>query len=208
MMRRLLKAAASFAPRSVLVRRGPADRPSIALTFDDGPLDEIDAYLDALDRLAVRATFFLVGEECARRPSKVTEIVARGHEVAGHGFTHRPFPELSFGELRDELARTSALLPPSERARSLVRPPRGAVSPRSLSACALLGYTTVLFSLDSDDCRTRSVDEVVAKVGRARAGDIVLLHEGQGWTLEALPRVVADARAAGLALVTVGEMLA
>lgn len=181
--------------------------PRVALTFDDGPDEMTPRYLDALDRLAVRATFFLIGQSCARYPSGVRDIVARGHEVASHGHTHKTFPSLSGRELAAELASVQALIPPSERRRALLRPPRGAVSPWSLLRCAAAGYTTVLWSLDSDDCRTKSSDEVVSRASGAEAGEIVLLHEGQDWTIDALPRIVGSLRDRGLELVTVGEML-
>jgi peptidoglycan/xylan/chitin deacetylase (PgdA/CDA1 family) len=69
------------------------------------------------------------------------------------------------------------------------------------------GYTTVLWSLDSDDCRTTSPDVVARRVACSTAGEIVLLHEGQRWTLDALGPMVAALRDAGLELVTVSEML-
>lgn len=203
----MLHAAADLAPRDVLVRHGSRKVPRVALTFDDGPDELTPQYLDLLDRLAVRATFFLIGQSCARWPASVRDIVSRGHEVASHGHTHKTFPSLSGQELAAELARVQELIPPSERRRALLRPPRGAVSPRSLLRCAAAGYTTVLWSLDSDDCRTKSSDDVITRVSGARAGEIVLLHEGQSWTLEALPAIVASLRSAGLELVTVGEML-
>ena len=202
-----MHAVADLAPRDVLVRHGARSSRRVALTFDDGPDELTPRYLDLLDRLAVRATFFLIGESCARSPRAVHEIVARGHEVASHGHTHKTFPSLSARELSAELARVQELIPPSERRRPLVRPPRGSVSPASLLRCAAAGYTTVLWSLDSDDCRTTSSEEVARRVAGAGPGEIVLLHEGQTWTLEALPAIVASLRGAGLELVTVGEML-
>ena len=198
---------ADLAPRHVLVRHGSRKSRRVALTFDDGPDALTPRYLDLLDRLAVRATFFLIGESCARSPGTVREIVARGHEVASHGHTHTIFPSLSARELTGELSRVQELIPPSERRRPLVRPPRGVVSPASLLRCAMAGYTTVLWSLDSDDCRTKSAAEVARRASGAAPGEIVLLHEGQEWTLDALPAIVASLTGAGLELVTVGEML-
>jgi peptidoglycan/xylan/chitin deacetylase (PgdA/CDA1 family) len=204
--RRVLHGLADVAPRSLIVRRGAKKDARVSLTFDDGPDELTPRYLDMLDQLGVRATFFVLGRACLRHPAHLRDIVARGHEVASHGHTHRVFPSLSADELAEELGRARQAIPPRARGR-LVRPPRGAVSPRSLLRCAAAGYTTVLWSLDSDDCRTRSVDTVVQRVSAARPGDIVLLHEGQTWTLDALAPMVASLRAAGRELVTVGEIL-
>jgi peptidoglycan-N-acetylglucosamine deacetylase len=205
--RRVLHAAVDGAPRSLLFRRGTRKSARVALTFDDGPDELTPRYLDLLDRLGVRATFFMLGASCLRWPAHLREVVARGHEVASHGHTHRAFPALSAKELAGELASAQAALPPAGRPRPFLRPPRGALSPRSFLQCAAAGYTTVLWSLDSDDCRTESSDTIAARVGGARAGEIVLLHEGQEWTLDALPKAVASLRASGFELVTVGDLL-
>ena len=205
--RALLHAAADAAPSALLVRHGPRTRARVALTFDDGPDEQTLGCLDALDGLDVRATFFVIGEACLRHPALLREIVARGHEVASHGHSHTTFSSLSAGELTRELAAVQEVIPPVPRARALVRPPRGALSLGSLLRCAAAGYTTVLWSLDSDDCRTTSAEVVASRVSVARPGDIVLLHEGQAWTLDALPAIVGLLRASGLEPTTVSDLL-
>jgi peptidoglycan/xylan/chitin deacetylase (PgdA/CDA1 family) len=207
---RVKRLAAEAFPRAVLVRRGSAHGRRVALTFDDGPHDLSDAYLDVLDRFGARVTFFVVGENCSGRREALLRMVARGHEVAGHGFTHTAFPKLDAPTLRGELERTAALLPPARTLRPLVRPPHGATSLRSLALCARDGYTTVLWSRDSDDCRTRSPAEVAARVApdALAPGEIVLMHEGQEWTLDALPHILEALAGQGWKAVPVGELLA
>jgi len=182
----------------------------VALTFDDGPTALTERYLELLARFDARATFFVIGELCARRPDLVRKIAEAGHELAGHGYTHRCFPTLSTKELENELRLTAALLPRNGGHRLLVRPPRGAVSPWSMFACARAGFTTALWSFDSGDWRTERADEVFAAFDDEEAskpGAIVLLHEGQTWTMEALPKILGKFRKAGHDLVTVGELL-
>jgi peptidoglycan/xylan/chitin deacetylase (PgdA/CDA1 family) len=202
-------AAELIVPRPLLVRRAPSAGRKIALTFDDGPDPMTGAYLDTLDRLGVRATFFLVGKTCLERRDDLLAILARGHEVASHGYAHLRFPELSRAEIRAELDRTAAVLPPTMRARPMVRPPGGLISLPSLAACAWAGYQVVLWSLDSRDARTRDPGEVAACLApeRMRPGDIVLLHEGSPWTLAALPDAIARLRDAGWEMATVSELL-
>lgn len=208
--------AATLLPASMVVWRGHEDEPGLgnpgrlALTFDDGPTDLTEEYLRILSQFGARATFFVVGELCERRPDLVERIAAEGHELAGHGYTHRRFPTLTASELELELQRTAALLPANTRGRSLVRPPHGAVSPWSILACTRAGFTTVLWSYDSGDWCTDSSEEVVAAFEDEEAskpGAIVLLHEGQSWTMEALPSIVGKLRKAGHELVTVDEIL-
>ncbi len=209
-MSKIMRAVAeALIPPSLLVLRGPSHRREIALTFDDGPERLVREYLDVLDRFSARATFFLLGECMAVRRDDLHEIVRRGHEVASHGFSHKRFTLMTRVELDDELTRTDDELPIPQRTRPLCRPPQGAVNARVLAQLGLRGYTTVLWSLDSDDCRTEDPKQVAERVapGAVSPGEIVLLHEGQGWTLEALPAILEGLTGAGYALVTVGELL-
>jgi peptidoglycan/xylan/chitin deacetylase (PgdA/CDA1 family) len=190
-------------PASPVIRRGRRHDPRVALTFDDGPDHRTDEYLAVLARFRARATFFVIGEAAAQRPQAIARIAAAGHELAVHGYTHRPFPALRGRALREELSRTAALLPHPR----LVRPPRGALSIGSVARCLGARLRTVLWSLDSDDCRTTSARQIAATVAKASGGEIVLLHEGQDWTLAALPRILEGLAVAGLAPVTVSELL-
>jgi peptidoglycan/xylan/chitin deacetylase (PgdA/CDA1 family) len=198
----------------VIVWRGPAEHPRpdagrIALTFDDGPTSLTRDYLAVLARFNARATFFLVGELCARHPELVRAIVGAGHEVAGHGYTHRRFPDLSRSALAMELEQTRRLLPPDQRKRPLVRPPHGAISLASTLTTVRAGYTTALWSYDSGDWATENAAEVAERFVQKplSSGEIVLLHEGQTWTLDALPRVLETLKGRGHAFSTMGELL-
>jgi peptidoglycan-N-acetylglucosamine deacetylase len=208
--------AEAVLPASVVAWRGPEVRGwgqgirRVALTFDDGPDELTRDYLSVLERFGARATFFVVGELCAARPDLVSEIAAAGHELGGHGYTHRRFTSLSASELRRELTRTAALLPARPPGRALVRPPHGAVSLSSIITCARAGFTTALWSFDSGDWCTKRASDVLAAFDDERAwrpGAVVLLHEGQPWTMEALPGILGRLREAGHELVTMGELL-
>ena len=205
--------AEAIVPSALVVWRGPqsaAGAPGrIALTFDDGPTSLTRDYLAVLERFGARATFFLVGELCARHPELVAAIARGGHEIAGHGYTHRRFPDLSLRNLRTELERTRLLLPPDGRQRSLVRPPHGAVSLGSTLTTASAGFTTVLWSYDSGDWATESATAVAERfvTQTPTDGEIILLHEGQTWTLDALPTILGTLREAGHEPVTTGELL-
>jgi peptidoglycan/xylan/chitin deacetylase (PgdA/CDA1 family) len=202
------RAARLVMPRFVVVWHGPRTRRRVALTFDDGPSPLTREYLDLLEHHDARATFFVIGEYCREQRALLDEMLDRGHEIAEHGYSHRRFPEAAERrELGRELARTRALLP--TRARRWVRPPFGSCSPTSVFACARRGYRTVLWSHDSDDCRSKDPFEIARKVSPAAIdpGSIVLLHDGQNWTLEALAEVLRGLRGAGYSLVTVGRLL-
>ncbi|MBN1578142.1 MAG: polysaccharide deacetylase family protein [Chitinispirillaceae bacterium] len=84
---------------------GPADRPTVSLTFDGGSLANIaDAVLDTLASRSVTATMFLTGEFIRKYPDLIRRIVAEGHECGNHTFKH---PHLT----RYAVDRTATTLP-------------------------------------------------------------------------------------------------
>lgn len=202
------EATSRLVPARVLVSRGARRQPKVALTFDDGPDEMTTLYLALLKQLDVCATFFVIGDNAKKYPQLIRAYAEHGHEVAGHGMTHTPFPKLSSGGLRAELTETQALLPVPRRAPPLVRPPQGAKTVKSLYQVAAAGFTSALWSLDSDDCRTTDPREVTTRVvTRARGGDVILLHEFQQWTLDALAPIVLGLRMRSLEPVTMSELL-
>lgn len=201
--------AETLLPERYFVTRGRPSERRIALTFDDGPDPLTHDYLDVLDAHDAKASFFVLGHACALRQDDVSEIAERGHEVSSHGYTHRLFSSMRRSELAAELELTRKLLPQSSTPSKLVRPPRGALSLGALYACASAGYTTVLWSRDSDDCRVADAGTILEtfRTDPIAGGDIVLFHEGQRWTLELLPRLIDDLKEAGHELVTVSDLL-
>jgi peptidoglycan/xylan/chitin deacetylase (PgdA/CDA1 family) len=189
-------------------RRGPTTSRRVALTFDDGPDHLTERYLDLLDELRIPATFFLVGARAASRPDLVREYRRRGHQIAGHGFDHTRFSKLGRRDLLDQCARTEAALGGQLSGRPWVRPPHGSLDATSLIHLVASGYTVAMWSLDSRDYGTTNANELVDACVGMSAGDVVLFHEGQEWTLEALPRIVADLQASGLECVTMHDLFA
>lgn len=193
-----------------LLRRGPTTTKRVALTFDDGPDDYTERYLEALDDLGVPATFFLCGERALQRPDLVREYLRRGHQVANHGYDHTKFTELSRRALLDQCARTDRLLGGQVTGRSWVRPPHGAVDATSLVTLLSAGYAVALWSIDSCDYELTDPSAIVERCSpdRVGPGDVLLLHEGQEHTLRALPRIVIGLHAAGYECVTMHDLFA
>jgi peptidoglycan/xylan/chitin deacetylase (PgdA/CDA1 family) len=207
-LRAVVKGAVYAAiPRSRLLRRGRTDLRQVALTFDDGPDHLTNAYLDCLDELDVRATFFVLGKSCEQQPELAREYVRRGHQVASHGYDHTHFTRLPWRGLRDQLRRTEKVLGSRSTAR-WIRPPYGNVDAGVLAQLLASGNVLAMWSLDSHDHEIRDAAEVATRCAprHVSAGEVILLHEGQTWTLEALPLIVRGLRDAGYEFVTMAKM--
>lgn len=193
-----------------VLRRGPLTSKRIALTFDDGPDEMTMQYLEMLDDLGVPATFFVCGERAASHPDLIREYVKRGHQVANHGYDHTRFTKLSRRQLLEQLERTEHAIGGQVTGRAWVRPPHGAVDTTSLVTMRTAGYVVALWSIDSCDYQIRDAQRLAEKCSPAvvNAGDVLLFHEGQQWTLDALPRIVTSLHAAGLECVTMHDLFA
>jgi peptidoglycan/xylan/chitin deacetylase (PgdA/CDA1 family) len=191
-----------------VLRRGPAMSKRVALTFDDGPDHMTEEYLDLLDKLGVPATFFLIGKRAANRPDLIREYVRRGHQIAGHGFDHARFTKLSRRALLDQCAKTEDALGGQVTGKLWVRPPHGSLDASSLVNLVASGYTVAMWSLDACDYATTDAKDLIENCKPVKGGDVLLLHEGQQWTLDALPSIVSRIHDAGLECVTMHDLFA
>ncbi|GAA1810906.1 polysaccharide deacetylase family protein [Nesterenkonia flava] len=197
--------------RQVFARNpgGPVDCsavPCVALTFDDGPVPSTARVLDALGAVNARGTFFMTGQMAAHHPSIAARVAAERHEVANHGWSHTDFTTLSDAQLLGEISRTAETIAEVSGARpTLVRPPYGMTDSR---VNALVGGPMIMWDVDSKDWSHRSASQTRQEVMRqVEPGSIVLLHDLQESTAEAVPHLVRDLLAEGYHLVTVSEIL-
>ena len=206
---RALRVMADTLPSSVVFQHGPRTSRKVALTFDDGPGPMTREYLDVLDKARAPAAFFVIGNQCAAHSDALAETARRGHDVAGHGWSHTPFTKLPTRELESELAKTSAVLPSLGGRARMVRPPYGRMTPRSLLSSFRAGFSSAMWSFDPLDWQAQTADDVVRAVDPAKlqGGDIILLHEERRTTLDALPEIIRRVRAAGFELATVSELV-
>lgn len=193
-----------------LLRKGPTTSKRIALTFDDGPDHLTLKYLDVLDDLGVPATFFVLGEHAARHPELIREYLRRGHQVASHGYDHTRFTKLSRRELLDQCARTDHAIGGQLSGTPWVRPPHGSLDAQSILSLRAGGYVVAMWSVDSCDYGDKDPAKIAERCSPANvsSGDVLLFHEGQDWTLQALPRIVTALHASGLECVTMHDLFA
>jgi peptidoglycan-N-acetylglucosamine deacetylase len=213
-------AVAQFLPATLSVRwvrnrftpdlAGVGTRRHVALTFDDGPDPcSTPAFLDVLDELDWKATFFMLAGMAESSPELVAEVARRGHEVAVHGSRHsnhlRRGPAWVTRDMvaaRDLLAELTGAQP------RWVRPPYGALSMSTLWGARRAGLQTVLWTTWGRDWRQEATRESIVEdvTTTLVPGATVLLHDSDctsahgSWkaTLAALPMLSERWAAAGL----------
>ncbi|OGA99669.1 MAG: polysaccharide deacetylase [Burkholderiales bacterium RIFCSPHIGHO2_12_FULL_61_11] len=195
-------------------------RNEIALTIDDGP-DPIvtPQVLDLLDRHAVRASFFCVGENAERYPDLCREIVRRGHAVENHSQQHRHHFSLMGlrGITRELQAAQDTLTSITGERPVFFRAPAGLRNPFLDPVLARLGLQLASWSARGFDTRIGDAERVKKNLLRGlRAGAILLVHDGnaartsdgQPVILDVLPALLEAAAAARLRFVTLRHALA
>ncbi len=187
-------------------------RPLLALTFDDGPHPEFTPkLLDILRHEGVRATFYVIGRNVETHPEIARRIVAEGHEIANHTWSHPALTGLGAARLHKEISSTSEVIKRvTGRRPTNMRPPYGAVNDRVRQAMFNdHGLDVIMWSVDPLDWR-RPGAEVVRRrlVEGASPGGILLAHDIHPGTIEAMPGTIRDLKAKGYGFATVSQLLA
>jgi peptidoglycan-N-acetylglucosamine deacetylase len=200
------------------IRKVATTEKLVALTFDDGPTRGLTPkVLAALAKRNVKATFFVVGQSVKRRADVARQIVAEGHEIANHSYTH---PLGNPNKVVPEVAPTSAaILAATGVQPTLFRAPGGCLNAALDAEATVNGLVPIQWSQHSGD--SNSPRPSAAQLCRnalkgATPGGIIVFHDsgplsGRGnhrSTLEALPCVIDGFRRKGFEMVTVSELLA
>jgi peptidoglycan/xylan/chitin deacetylase (PgdA/CDA1 family) len=83
------------------------DGPYIAMTFDDGPSPgNTPRLLDILKQRNIKATFFMIGPNVVAHPEIAQRVLAEGHEIGNHSWTHPQLSKLSAQRVTEEITKT------------------------------------------------------------------------------------------------------
>lgn len=212
---RALARSRTFQLFGTLVAEAHPREQIVALTLDDGPVDTVvDSLIDLLRAHGAHATFFVTGGELAASPAAGAKLVAAGHELGNHTYTHRRMVLVSPGTIRDEVERTDSLVRAAgQRGPIWFRPPfayKLVGLPRYLASTR---RTTVMWSIEPDsygDVAATSRGIVRHVLDRIRPGSIILLHPwypSRRTSRDAIGPLVDSLHARGYRVETVGTLL-
>ena len=176
-------------------------KPTVYLTFDDGPSKLTPKVLDILRSEGVPATFFVLGEQAKAHPELIKRIIKEGHALGNHSYNHE-YKQLYSGyeQFIGQILATENILNDIAGIRpKLVRAPGGTYTNFDALYFANLkeaGYILFDWNIDSGDALRKNVPmkEIVAKVKKPalQHETIVLMHDGGGHeeTVKALPEII------------------
>ncbi len=187
---------------------------AIALTFDDGPWPATTSQILALlKQNSVKATFFVIGKHVQMYPQLIKQVVAEGHAIGNHTWSHQ-YGYYDSSAATRELDDTAKLVYKTTGVKtSLFRPPAGILNNGLAADAAVKKYAVVMWSVDSKDWRYRgntSQSLVESVLKEAKPGGIILMHDGGGdrsTTVQALPEIITQLKNRGYTFVTVPNLL-
>jgi peptidoglycan-N-acetylglucosamine deacetylase len=186
--------------------------PYIAMTFDDGPSPETTPrLLDILKQRNIKATFFMIGQNAERNPEIVKRILAEGHEIGNHSWTHPQLSKLSDQRVTDEITKTQdAIKNACGYTPVLLRPPYGAITSRQKDWIEKqFGLSIIMWSVDPFDWKRPGASVIEQRIlAGARPGAIILSHDIHKQTVDAMPATLDALAQKGFKFVTVSQLIA
>ena len=188
------------------------DGPYIAMTFDDGPSPETTPrLLDILKQRNIKATFFMIGQNAERNPEIVKRILADGHEIGNHSWTHPQLAKLPDDRVTEEITKTqNAITNASGYTPKLLRPPYGSITGRQKEWIEnQFGLSVILWSVDPFDWKRPGASVIQQRIlAGARPGAIILSHDIHKQTVDSMPATLDALAAKGFKFVTVSQLIA
>lgn len=211
-----LSSSVQFQLFGELVHKVDTEQKLVALTFDDGPTPHYTTdILQLLELYQVKATFFVTGSETQRYMTQAKQIVAAGHQLGNHSWSHQRMLFMSLDEINREIEGTDQQIRAAGyQGEILFRPPYGKkllLLPWYLAennrVSIMWDIAPETFDEDSEDPQIMAA-QVLEQV---RPGSIVLLHlmyKNRDASRAALPLIIKGLKQKGYTMVRVSDLLA
>ncbi|MDQ6423510.1 delta-lactam-biosynthetic de-N-acetylase [Paenibacillus sp. LHD-117] len=191
---------------------GDTTKKELFMTFDNGYENGYTAkILDVLKEKQVPALFFVTGHYVKDQPELLRRMVAEGHLIGNHSWSHPDMTQLSEGQIASELSKVKEQVEQitGQQGMSFLRPPRGIFNDNVLAVSKRQGYTSVFWSIAYKDWDVNAqrggayaFDQVTRQL---HPGAILLLHSVSKDNAEALGRIIDEARRQGYEFKALGE---
>jgi chitin deacetylase len=188
-----------------IVPRVETSQKVIALTFDDGPSSQkTDEILQILREENVRATFYVTGAEIEKNPGELEKIIAAGHEIGNHTFSHKRMLLVSPSFVESEIKRTDELIKKAGWTNEITFRP-----PYSMKLLTLPFYLsennrkTITWDVEPETYVEKSEDLIKHTLDNTKNGSIILLHvmyNSRAESIKSVRPIIKSLREKGLSL--------
>ncbi|MDD3839256.1 MAG: polysaccharide deacetylase family protein [Clostridia bacterium] len=191
------------------IYKGKEDQPKIAFACNVvWGTEYMPGMLDVFKDHNVKITFFIGGEWAEDNPKLLKEIVQQGHEIGNHGYSHKKHSQLTKEQNIQEIVKTEEIIKKIIGSNvDLFAPPYGDYDKQTVQIADMLGYKTIMWSIDTIDWKREGKDIIIDRVLKnPHNGAIVLMHPTQ-YTVEALPAIIEGLDKKGFKVVKVSDII-
>lgn len=182
----------------------------IALTFDDGPTENVDQLLPLLDKYKAKATFFLIGRDIEKHPGEAKKLVEAGHQIGNHTYSHERMVLKSPSFIKEEIEKTDGLIRKSGYKGEIdFRPPYGKKLIGLPYYLDKHNRETIMWTLEPETYYTKANNKVKNVLDNIKPGSIILLHpmyDQTDGTLQVIEEMLQELTKEGYTFVTVDEL--
>ena len=201
-----------------VIQKIETDQPLMCITIDcafvGGPTDK---FLEVLDKYGIKCTFFMTGQFVQNFPEEAKKIVAAGHEIGNHSYSHPHMPDQNnLDSWASQVRRTAEIIRETLGVNPrFFRPPFGEFNWKITAFARSEGMETCLWTADShdwDENFKKSPEKVIKRVSETKGdsridnGVIILFHLDGFNTPEILDTMIPRYQEMGYKLVTVSEL--
>lgn len=182
----------------------------IAITFDDGPSIFTLEVLELLKKYDVKATFFCIGKNIEAHPKILKQVIADGHLVGNHSYSHSKFFDFYNAEkIQEEIQKTDELLEKyTSKKINFFRPPYGVTTPSIRRALEKTKHTVIGWNIRSLDGGTKNQELIFNRIiKRVSPGGIVLLHDTASHSVLVLEQFLQFLKQNNYKVVSIEELL-
>ena len=165
----------------------------VAITFDDGPVENTLKILEVLDKYKVKASFFCIGKHIEENPDIFKKIIEKGHFVGNHTYSHtRKMGFLSTSKILEEIRKCDEIAEKTGGVKlGTFRPPFGIINPKTKRALEISGHQVIGWNVRSYDAILSSKTYILKRIlKKVRIGDVILLHDNNPATVEILEQLL------------------
>ena len=199
-------------PAATFVQHGPRTLKHVALTFHGAGTPALaHQVINLTKKMRASITVFAIGNWVDAHPELAKALIAGGHELGNHTYSHPALRRLGRPAVAKEIAGAASALERATGSIGMWFRPSGTPTPTTmmLEEAAKAGYSTIVgYDVDPLDYQDPGSALIVSRtLATAKPGSIVSLHLGHQGTADALGPIVTGLRANGLELATVSSVL-